>query len=400
LDRDEGRSDEPASRGARLAAFLRARGPAVRALGRRLRPAAKLLLLLVGAWVCVGVLTVSVIEVGCRRGGGGGGGELARPRPPVDLPDYARPQADTYLSYPEWYIVWSYQEKAVYQATHLPSGFPYFGAIGQYWSAYCAMNRQVQGRYPFDVGDHLMLVVIGTSFTVEYALKAAYENTIGRVSEWLSSHQAVEEDGYARTVAQQYADFVLVRPFYEFSFLQRFAGLWRETHVWGPHPLRKWERKLFLSLDYGVEAFYCELIELATRLTFGVAGTDTYASIAHAADSAFTANPHVRRVRALGPDSFLVIIPRYQEFTPTALSLAQHGVRFTDVAGNATIVVSLLAPRSFTWDPHEGTILFSMDLLTDPQRQRLVVQAPVASLHALLVAWRRRGLEVEHIYDY
>ena len=109
MDRDEGRSDEHASRGARLAAFLEARGPAVRALARRLRPAATVLLLLLGAWVCVGVVTVSVIEVGCR--GGGGGGEVARARPTADLPDYARPQADTYLSYPEWYIVWSYQER-------------------------------------------------------------------------------------------------------------------------------------------------------------------------------------------------------------------------------------------------------------------------------------------------
>ena len=131
-----------------------------------------------------------------------------------------------------------------------------------------------------------------------------------------------------------------------------------------------------------------------------MAGSDTYASIGHAADSAFTANPHVRRVRPLGPDSFLVIIPRYQEFTPTALSLAQRGVRFTDIAGNRTIVVSLLAPRSFTWGADEGTILFSVDVLTDPHRQRLVVQGPVASLHALLGAWRRRGLDVEHIYDY
>ena len=325
---------------------------------------------------------------------------MARTRPTADLPDYARPEADTYLSYPEWYIVWSYQEKAAYQATHLPSGFPYFGAIGQYWSAYCAMNRQVQGRYPFDLGDHVMLVVIGTSFTVEYALKAAYENTIGRMSEWLSSHQAVEEDGYAYTVAQQYADFVLVRPFYEFSFLKRFAGLWRETHLWGPHPLRKWERKLFLSLDYGVEAFYCELIELATRLTFGIAGTDTYAWIEHAGDSVFAANPHVRRVKTVGSDSYLVIIPRYQEFTPTSMRLAQHGARFADVAGNSEIVVSALAPCSFTYDLDQGTALFSTDVLTQPQLKRVVLRVPVPSLHTLLPALQRRGLQVEHIYDY
>jgi len=28
------------------------------------------------------------------------------------IKDYSRPEGDTFLSYPEWYIVWSYQEKA------------------------------------------------------------------------------------------------------------------------------------------------------------------------------------------------------------------------------------------------------------------------------------------------
>ncbi len=245
-----------------------------------------------------------------------------------------------------------------------------------------------------------MLVVIGTSFTVEYALKAAYENTVGRVSEWLSSHQAVEEDAYAARVAQQYADFVLVRPFYEFSFFKRLSGLWGETHLWGPHVVRKWERKLFLSLDYAVEAFYCELIELATHVTYGVAGTDTYAWIEHAADSALAASPHVRRVKAVGRDAGIVIIPRYQEFTPTAIELARRGVQFTEVAGNGEIVLSVLAPRSFHYDLDRGNVLFSTIVLTQPQLERMVVQTPVASLHTLLPALQKSGLQVEHIYDY
>jgi quinol-cytochrome oxidoreductase complex cytochrome b subunit len=39
-----------------------------------------------------------------------------------------RPLEDAYYSYPEWYIVWSYQERAAYlEKGSLPSGFPYFG---------------------------------------------------------------------------------------------------------------------------------------------------------------------------------------------------------------------------------------------------------------------------------
>ena len=53
------------------------------------------------------------------------------------IKDYSRPEDDTYLSIPEWYIVWSYQEKADFQEHALPSGFPYFAAVRQYWGNYC-----------------------------------------------------------------------------------------------------------------------------------------------------------------------------------------------------------------------------------------------------------------------
>jgi hypothetical protein len=58
-----------------------------------------------------------------------------------------------------------------------------------------------------------MLVVIGTSFSAEYALKGAYEHSIGRLSEWTSRHQMTAEDNCAAQVAEDYARFVHVRPF-------------------------------------------------------------------------------------------------------------------------------------------------------------------------------------------
>ena len=111
-----------------------------------------------------------------------------------DIKDYARPEEDTYWTYPEWYIVWSYQEKADHQERNLPSGFPYFGAVGQYWSGYCCMYKFTRGRYAFNLGDHVMLAVIGTSFSFEYAIKGLYEKTIGRFTEWIASNDPVEED--------------------------------------------------------------------------------------------------------------------------------------------------------------------------------------------------------------
>jgi len=95
-----------------------------------------------------------------------------------------------------------------------------------------------------------------------------------------------------------------------------------------------------------------------------------------------------------------VIIPRYQEFTPTAISLTRAGVRFRDIAGNREIVLSVIAPRSFTYDLKDGEILFSSDVPTNPAVKRVVLRTSVSSLHALLAALRQRSFAVEHIYDY
>ncbi len=319
----------------------------------------------------------------------------------AEIKDYARPEEDTYLTYPEWYIVWSYQEKADFQERHLPSGFTYFGAIQQYWSGYCCVYGLTRGRYPFNFGDHVMLAVIGTSFSLEYAIKGLYEKTVGNLSERLSSHEPVEEDAYAYRVAREYADFVHVRPFYEFSFWKEFKGLWRENSFWGPHAVRKWERKMFLGLDYAVEALYCWMIEKATHASYGIEPADTYAWIENAPNDIFAPDSRVREVKTVGPQSFVVILPRYQAFTTTASQLARRDVHFVEIAGNDEVLLTAIAPRDWKYEPNlHGEFLFSADILTVPGVRRIAVRSPVRSLHTILNELADRGIKLEHVYDY
>ncbi|HLK63377.1 MAG TPA: hypothetical protein VKU19_08055 [Bryobacteraceae bacterium] len=327
--------------------------------------------------------------------------ETSRHRPETaGIAGYLRGEDETFLTYPEWFIVWSYQEKADFQQNHLPSGFPFFGSIAQYWRGYCCANRIVRGRYPFNTGDHLMLAVIGSSFSVEYGLKGIYEETIGRFTEWLSGHEPVEEDVYAYQVAREYADFVHIRPFYEFHFGRSFAGLWKDTRLWGPHPVRKWERKLWLALDYGVEALYCGLIEKASHSVYGVEDDQTYAWIENATDSVLAANPRVRKVKEVGPQAYIVMIPRYQEFTNIVESLARQGVRFVQIAGNEQVALTVVVPRDRGSSVPGTEMLFSIGLLTQPGLQRVELRAPVSSLHTVLNAMVDRGVKVEHVYDF
>lgn len=316
------------------------------------------------------------------------------------IKDYSRPEDDTFLSYPEWYIVWSYQEKADFQKDHLPSGFPYLGAVRQYWGNYCCISRLISGKFPFNMGEQLMLVVIGTSFSAEYILKGAYEKTIGRLSEWTSNHEATEEDSLAYQVAREYADFVHVRPFYEFHFARQVHRLWSETHLFGPHFLRKSERKVFLTADYTIEALYCWIIERLTHLSYGFEPTETYAWIKSAVPVISNQQQKTKVFKQLSVREFIVDIPRYQEFTTAATDLAAQGVQFVEIAGNSQILVSALAPRQWSYGHGDAQELFSSPILTQSEIKRVVMRCDVASLSSLVSDLHNQGVILEHIYDY
>jgi hypothetical protein len=304
------------------------------------------------------------------------------------------------LTYPEWYIVYSYEETADFLEKNLPSGFPSFASIAQYWRGYCCVYGITRNQYAFNAGDHLMLVVIGTSFSVEYAIRGAYEETVGRFTEWLSSGEAVPEDMYAYRVARKHADFVHIRPFYEFSFATGLKGFWKETSLWGPHPVRKWERKAVLSLDYGLEAVYCWLIEKATHAVYGTESADTYLWIENVPEAVFRENPRIRKVREVGAQSYIVVIPRYQEFTNTVPKLVRQGVHFVDVAGNDEILLTAIAPMDWTYNLKGGEFLFATAILTHPGFKTMAMRSPVRSLPAVLTQLEDRGIKIEYIYDY
>jgi hypothetical protein len=313
-----------------------------------------------------------------------------------------RPVDDSYFSYPEWYIVWSYEERAQYLPKNLPSGFPYFASIRQYWKSYCFICGLTQSRHQFNFGDHLSSLVLGGSFALEYSIRGAYEQTIGRLSEWTSSHELVEEDAYAARVAREYADFVYIRPFYEFHFAHALAQLWKETPLRGKHPVRKWERKFILSVDYGIEAVYAEAMQLASHLTYGAESDETYTWLASAPESVFREFPRVKIVKETARQSYVVTIPRYQEFTDLAVKLAARDVRFEQVAGNDDIMLTVVVPKNWTYDlpAGEGSLLFTEDIATQPGMKRIAFECHVVALGAALNHFTSQGIKIEHIYDY
>ena len=316
----------------------------------------------------------------------------------ADVQGYFRGASSTYLTLPEWYIVYSTEEYASFVRSRAPSQFPYFAALRQYWRYYEQVCRATRRVYPFDAGVHLMLGVIGLSFSMENAVKGGYENTVGVVTEGIAFYHT-DEDVFARTTAHEYAEFMHTTPWYEFPFAGKLTALWRETPLWGPDVVRKWERRFALSAEYAVKAAYGSIIRWSTGAVYKPEDLVIHAWIDDAPERIF-ADDRVRKVKAVGPRSYIVTLPRHGAFTRVVTALAKQGVRFRDFAGNDEILLTAIAPRGWDYSLATGRLLFSEAILTNPAGMRIAVRAPVRSLHAILAELPGRGVTIEHLYDY
>ena len=318
----------------------------------------------------------------------------------LGIEGYNRPEESTYLTFPEWHLVYIPEEYANWIENKKPSMFPYFSSISQFWTGYCNVYEITKKQYGFNIGNHFMLWVIGTSSSVEYGIKGLYENTLGRFTEWMSSYQKTEEDQFAYKFNKDYADFLYDTPWYEFSFANKFGELWKGTDILGPNILRKLERRNILSLELGVKTIYGGFIKLGTRLIYGKAPLEIYASVENFSDDLFVKYPKIEKVSELDNNTYIIKIPRYRMFTEIIPKLSKDGVHFIDIAGNDEIFLTIIAPRNWDYDLEEGRPLFSMEILTNANLKRIGVGVPVKFLNKILTTLEEQGIKIEHIYDY
>ncbi len=243
-----------------------------------------------------------------------------------------------------------------------------------------------------------MIVVIGVSTTVEYAIRSAYETVVGRISAATAGTLTAEDD-YGAKVAQEYVDFIRVRPWYEFDFVSRLKGLWTHTDLFGPHLLRKWERKYALTSEYLVKAIYGWLIGKATGAAYDPVIPTTSVVV-----DRWPVCPEtpagVTVVSKSSDDETLLALPRYEPFRAPLTALARCGARFSEIAGNRTVILMSVIGRTSAPPPPDAQVMTRQPIITQPGRERLVLIVPVAELAQTLVGFDSDGTALEHIFDY
>jgi hypothetical protein len=103
---------------------------------------------------------------------------------------------------------------------------------------------------------------------------------------------------------------------------------------------------------------------------------------------------------ARSEEAYLLSVPRWGEFTKTIPLLVAAGFDFRDISGNSRITASIVLDSAANFETNYAELLFSSELVSDPDLTRLVMLVPVSELREFVIEVRGKGHSLEHIYDY
>ncbi len=319
---------------------------------------------------------------------------------PLETPiEHRRPADQTFLTIPEWFLVFSPEEYAtsLKPATRRPSSFPFFAHIGQFWKSYHDIAGEC-AALPANVGYHVMITVIGISTTAEYALKGVYEGVVGHFTELVAGSADTGEDRLGAKVAQNYVDFIKVRPWYEFDFVTPLHQLWEMPATSDGSILRKWERRYMLTSEYAVKAGYAKLIEFGTRSSYAVPIEKTLTIVHPRPDQEGASLPNNTHILARDKTYILLDLPRLQAFSDAAIAVANAGFDFDEVAGNRNeILITFVGAGE---PPSGGREIYRQQILTQLGKWRYAIAYKVSILGKVLRTQSGAQTRIEHIYDY
>jgi hypothetical protein len=361
-------------------------------LWRLIKVVAVLLALAVG-------LPLAYIEGTCRpTETAGPAAAPATELPAIDDKGYRRKLDNTYFTFPEWYIVYSFEDFGRFLDKSSESQFNYLGHIFSFWRSFCTINRTVPATES-RTEVKTMIYIIGVSYSVEYAIKGIYENTVGRVFEWIRGEKRTPQDDYARAVLQDYAAFLYTVPWYKYPFRDKLTGFMAISTP-TPSTARTIERGFALGSEYFVKIGYAALIQKALDASSDDEPRDIMFVVASLPPEVLAAEPRIKPIRTLSPQWQLVQTPRYKDFTEIVLKLLDRGIPLAEIAGNREIMITVIAPDAAKLDVKDASELFSLELDAKPGFRRAGLRARIDRLIEIARDLKARGASIEHFYDY
>jgi hypothetical protein len=158
-----------------------------------------------------------------------------------------------------------------------PSSLPWLSQAAGYWSGgFASQRRFAQEGYATDGSRMMDMAASASSWALGAAVAGLYETVAGRVFEWVFGRET-PEDKLEAAQARKYADFVKVRAWSEYDFGAAIELLWtvdgRDFSARAAP--RRWERKVWLSAKWGVQAVAAWLASQTGKTDLETAKTTT-----------------------------------------------------------------------------------------------------------------------------
>jgi hypothetical protein len=316
---------------------------------------------------------------------------------------YARFQGDSFLTFPEWYIVHAYNDLAGVTARSSESGFDYLASIRGFWTSLCGATRQASASGSASADQKMTNYIIGFSFTAEMGLMGAYERTIGALTEWTTDGRKTAEDQFNLTLLKEYGAFLYQTPWFRFPFGAKLRQFWRETPF--EPSIRAVERRGSLSLQYAARYAYAALMRFVAG--YDPADLTIRSVVGGLAPSDLATMRDVKVIRevtdASGARGVLVETARYAAFDAFLRELGQQpNASLLEVAGNHHILVTVIAPEGAIAGlaAADGVAIFQLPIQSLPGSRRIGIDVPVRSLVQNVKNFEAAGYRFEHVYDY
>ena len=312
-------------------------------------------------------------------------------------PEADRRLADqTYLTFPEWFLVYSPEEQAEFFRKETSTNYSYQSQVDQFWDSYKIIKKNLEGNYPYNEEYHTMIGVIGVSTELEYDMKSWYETVIGRTTQTSS---LTDEDLFTQKYTSDYANFLNTAAWYDFDYNEQLKDLWTETSFFGWNMHRKLERKYLLTSEFLIKIAYAELIKYGSQSMYGEIPTTTVI-VTDSLTDLMKKNATIDIISS-SDDGYVLRIPRYTAFKHTATEIAMEGVNIIEVAGNNSVILTtVITPTNQSFNPKTCRALFAQKLANNNDFHRVAICTPIHQLSGFIRFCEKNGIEIEHIYDF
>ena len=317
-------------------------------------------------------------------------------KPVITDAKFQRQEANSYLTYPEWHIVYAYEGMANTLRKGDEYQFDYISSIEGFWSATCKLSRLARQHGGADFGTRSTNYVIGASFTLELGMKALYEETLGRIFTIIRGPNKTPQDQVAASMAENYAAFLQQTPWYEYPFANDITKLWAAPL---DEPLRGWERRLALGGEWKAKIAYAGGIKSLVSSTTGDADLEIRSVVKDISPETLATIKDVQIISNM-PQGTIINTPRYGAYTNILKEIATKGGNIVEIAGNENIFATAIKPDGSDFTSTPETQIIGEIARDGYEDHRLLLSVPITKLADLMRKLETGPVKLEHVYDY